>query len=263
MHDRVETMAHRNRNWVAFLLLIALAPVLLNLWVPLVISQEDVAGRASVRLVSGGGCTMIDTDGKTSYGVTAAHCVGNVGSKIGIILDGKTVTGRVVARDTEQDLALVSVVAESIHVAPVSSRPLHSKIFYTINERGRFELGVKAEGEQRYDVVSRRMYERRVFNVFKGLCRSGDSGTGVFQDGKLVGVVTHGDREADSKLLMSPTQPTLVRFMAMSQQIVPLKGDYRSWGESPVIPQPGVRLASYTRKTPADFARARDLTAKK
>jgi hypothetical protein len=211
--------------------LASLVPVLLYLWVPLVTPEVDVAGRASVRLASGGGCTMVDTDGTTAYGLTAAHCVGKVGSKIGVILDGKTVTGRVVARDSEQDLALVSVVAESIHVAPVASRPLHSKIFYTINERGRFELGVKSEGEKRYDVVNRRLYERRVFTVFKGVCRAGDSGTGVFQDGKLIGVVTHGGKRGDSKLLMSPPQPVLVNFMARAKQIVPLSGDYRTWGD--------------------------------
>jgi S1-C subfamily serine protease len=202
-------------------LLIALAPVLLYLWVPLIIPQVDVASRASVRLSSGGGCTMVDTDGTTAYGLTAAHCVGKVGSKIGVIFDGMTVTGKVVARDSEQDLALISVVAEVRHVAPVSSRPLHSKIFYTINERGRFELGVKSEGEKRYDVVNRRLYERRVFNVVEGVCRGGDSGTGVFQDGKLIGVVTHGGKRGDSKVLMSPTQPVLVNFMAMAKQIVP------------------------------------------
>jgi hypothetical protein len=202
-------------------LLIALAPVLLYLWVPLITPEVDVAGRASVRLASGGGCTMVDSDGKTAYGVTAAHCVGKVGSKVGVILDGKTVTGTVVSRDTNEDVALISVLAEVKHVAPVSSRPLHSKIFYTINERGRFELGVKSEGEKRYDVVNRRLYERRVFNVFKGMCRGGDSGTGVFQDGKLIGVVTHGGKRGDSKLLMSPTQPVLVNFMAMAKQIVP------------------------------------------
>jgi len=211
--------------------LASLIPVLVYLWAPLLTPEVDVASRASVRLASGGGCTMVDTDGTTAYGLTAAHCVGKVGAKIGIILDGKTVTGRVVARDTEQDLALVSVVSKSIHVVPVSSRPLHSKIFYTINERGRFELGVKSEEENRYDVVNRRMYARRVFNVYKGICRNGDSGTGVFQDGLLVGVVTHGGRRTDSKTLMSPTQPTVVNFMAESKQIVPLSGDYRSWGD--------------------------------
>ena len=226
-------------RFVAFTLLGALTAVLLWLWIPLLTpppSQEEVVRGASVRLASGGGCTMIDTDGRTSYGVTAAHCVGKVGSQVGIVLDGKTLTGKVLARDTDHDLALVSVVAEVKHLARVATRPRHSRVFYTINERGKFELSVKHEGEQRYDVVNRRLYERRVFTLFDGVCRPGDSGTGVFQDDKLVGVVTHGDKRGDSKLLMSSTQPTLMAFMANSQKIVPLNGDYRSWGGAPAIP---------------------------
>jgi len=219
------------------LVLSLLSPVLLALWLPLVYpdgseqSPAFVDSLAAVRLASGGGCTMISTDGETAYGLTAAHCVGKVGSKMKILLSGKWVVGKVVSVDVEQDLALVSVVTSYPHVSEFTTGPNHYA-FSTINERGRYTLTVESEGEPRWDTVNKRLYNRRVFNVHDdGVCRGGDSGTGVFQGGNLVGVVTHGGKRGDSKLLMSPTQTMVREFLRKAQGMVPVGGDYRSWGD--------------------------------
>jgi hypothetical protein len=173
---------------------------------------------------------MISTSGKRSWGVTAAHCVGKVGSTVGVIVGGKTLPGKVVVVDGKQDLALIAVSAGVGHVAPVKDSRTPGE-FVTVNERGRFRLSVESEGEPRYDVVNRRMYERRVFRIKGGVCRAGDSGTGVFCGGKLVGVVTHGVKKGDSKVLMTPTLEVLRTFLRGAQEMVPLGGDYRSWGD--------------------------------
>ena len=220
------------------LVLSVLSPILLALWLPLAhherpeLEQPPVFADsgASVRLATGGGCTMISTDGTVAYGLTAAHCVGKKGSKIGVILDGKTVTGRVVAVNVGQDLALVSVVTSYPHVVEFTTGPNRYK-FSTFNSRGRFMLSVESAGESRWDTVNKRLYYRRVFQVHDGLCRPGDSGTGVFQGDNLVGVVTHGSKRGDSKVLMSPTQSVVREFLHKAQTMVPLGGDYRSWGD--------------------------------
>jgi hypothetical protein len=219
-------------------LVLLLSPALLALWLPLAhpdlpeLEQTPVFADsgASVRLARGGGCTMISTDGTVAYGLTAAHCVGKKGSKIGVILDGKTVIGRVVAVDGEQDLALVRVVTSYTHVAEFTTGP-NRYTFSTLNERGRYTLSVESAGESRWDTVNKRLYYRRVFQVHDGVCRAGDSGTGVFQGDSLVGVVTHGSKRGDSKVLMSPTQSVVREFLHETQKMVPLGGDYRSWGD--------------------------------
>jgi len=109
-------------------LLILLTPILLFLWVPLVtpkpLPRVDVVKRASVQLANGGGCTMIYTDGTTTYGITADHCVGEVGSTAKVRLhNGTAVSGKVVAKDTQLSLALITVDATGFqHVVPVCSR---------------------------------------------------------------------------------------------------------------------------------------------
>ena len=207
---------------------------LLLLAVPIPADRGIDVERASVRLDGGGGggggCTMISTSGKRSWGVTAAHCVGKVGSTVGVIVGGKTLPGKVVVVDGKQDLALIAVSAGVGHVSPVKDSRTPGE-FVTVNERGRFGLIIESEGEPRYDVVNRRMYERRVFRIRGGVCRAGDSGTGVFAGGKLVGVVTHGGKTGDSKVLMSPTLGVLRSFLRGAQEMGPLGGDYRSWGD--------------------------------
>ena len=106
-------MTRRYTNWVVFTLLCALAGVLLWLVYPLV-NREEVVRRASVRLATGQGCTMIGTDGTTAFGVTAGHCVGKIGSKVDIVVNGATLTGKVLQKSSYQQLALIGVVSKEI-----------------------------------------------------------------------------------------------------------------------------------------------------
>ena len=58
-----------------------------------------------------------------------------------------------------------------------------------------------------------------------------DSGTGVFQDGNLVGVVTHAGNRGGSKLLMCTPLDMLQKFLADVQSIHPVGGDYHLYGD--------------------------------
>ena len=201
-------------------LLMALTPILLFLWVPLATPRPaapvDVVERASVRLANGGGCTMIYTDGVTTYGITADHCVGQIGSTAEVFLhDGPAVSGKVVATDTHLGLALIAVQATGFeHVVSVASRPAHAKEFVTLNTRGRFELSVRWEGGSPYRLSNRKITRHRVFTVMQGLYRPGDGGTGVFQGDKLVGVVTNAGNQTAGPLVISPTLAMLWDFLA-------------------------------------------------
>ena len=197
-------------------LLMALTPMLFFLWVPRPTAAVDVVERASVRLANGGGCTLIYTDGVTTYGITADHCVGQIGSTAEVFLhDGPAVSGKVVAKDSHLGLALITVQATGFeHVVSVASRPAHATEFVTLNPRGRFELSVTWEGGSSYRLPNRKITRHRVFTVMQGLYRPGDDGTGVFQGDKLVGVVTNAGNQAAGPLVISPTLAMLQNFLA-------------------------------------------------
>ena len=236
--------------------LATLIPILIWTWSP----APDVAEvdplaihYASIR-VNGGGCTMIYMQGGRTYGITAAHVVGKVGSwPQAVTLQGKYMACRVEAKDDDVDLALVSVDSERCSsVVRVADLTVNKGAFRTINSRGSFKLKVAAASERRYDVVNRRFYTRRVFDVQGGRCRSGDSGTGVFRDGKLVGVVTHGSGNDSSRTAMSPTASDMRSFIARNKKTISVVSKplgFADWGKQATAD--------------ADFAKAKEFEVKK
>ena len=161
--------------------------------------------RASVRLATGQGCTMIGTDGTTAFGVTADHCVGKIGSKVDIVVNGATLTGKVLYKSGNQKLALIGVVSKEIeHFTPVSDQPRRARGFFTFNETGKVEL--------------LHTQERGFFTNDSAVLGQNDPGIGVFQGDKLVGVIAHAHSAGS---FSSPTLPTLRKFVADAMEIYP------------------------------------------
>ena len=236
-------------------LLTVLAPIVIWAWSPApdVVAVDPLAiHHASIR-VSGGGCTMIYTQGDRTYGITAAHVVGTVGSwPQAVSLQGKYMACKVEAKDDDVDLALISVDAERCSsVVSVADLTDNKGAFRTVNSRGAFKLKVTAPSEQRYDVVNRRYYTRRVFDMQGGRCKMGDSGSGVFRGGKLVGVVTHGGSKGSSKVTMSPTLSAIQSFIARNKKIFPAGGKPEGFADR-----------GDQAKAVADHAKAKELAAK-
>jgi len=178
--------------------------------------SEEVMWRASVRLATGQGCTMIDTDGTTAFGVTADHCVGKIGSKVDIVVNGETLTGKVLSKNTE--LALIGVISKDIEQFASVGGGGESGGYFTFNETGKVELD-PAEGG--YFGKSGAVFQKippGLFELIGGDRRLRDSGAGVFQSGKLVGVITHAN---STGVLVSPTLLELRDFVSAAMEIYP------------------------------------------
>ena len=190
----------------------------------------SAAHRATVRIAGCGG-TMIIRFGTKSFGITAAHCVGKVGTICPVRIGDKTTGGRIEAVDTRNDLAIFSVwsrnVVGVVQVAPTGAGK--GRVF-TINSRGEFDLESKALAVPRYDVNDRRMIKRAVFAVKKGKCRNGDSGSGVFRGDQLIGVVTHGAVK-DSDELMTAPHSDMVKFLSAHNVIPGDAPPSEDWGD--------------------------------
>jgi len=217
-------MTQSNRNWVSFTLLCAVIGVLLWLVGKLQpLSPEELVRHASVRLATGEGCTMIHHDGTTAFGITAAHCVGKVGSEVGIVVNGATLTGKVLSKDRYWKLALIGVVSKEIeHFTPVSEQPRHATGFFTFNETGKLALQAEEGGffPNDSDVIRRSDLGviDRIVETVAGASTFRDSGIGVFQGNKLVGVITHVYSRG---LFTSPTLPGLRGFVTNAMETFP------------------------------------------
>ena len=192
--------------------------------------HPSAARRATVK-VAGCGGTMIIRFGTKSFGVTAAHCVGKVGTICPVRIGDKTTGGRIEAVDSDKDLAIFSVwskdVVGVVKVATVG--PGEGRVF-TINSRGEFDLKVESDSASRYDVIERRFILRRVFKVRKGKCRNGDSGSGVFRGDQLIGVVTHGGVK-DTEQLMTAPHADMIKFLAAHNVIPGDAPPSEDWGD--------------------------------
>lgn len=170
-----------------------------------------VAARASVD-IGGGRGTLVLVQGRKTYGLTAAHCCDRVlGTSRVRYAGGSSGVARWEAVDRDQDIALFSVWArECSDVVKVAAKG-EGRLF-TINSRGQFQVK-REDSERRWDVDKKAWIIRTVWQMRRDKCRKGDSGSGVFQGGVLLGVVTHGGVKDDETLLACPTSE-VIKFLA-------------------------------------------------
>lgn len=159
---------------------------------------------ASVRIGQSGGCsgTIIHINGEKAYGVSAAHCCSGVGQTFVIgNPDGTSASARWTAINREHDLALFVTWASQIIAAcpvaeapdydtidacgyPAGNGPIYKRATYNGDRQGSFQ-GMPSGATRAY------------YTVTEGWFQGGDSGGGVFADGRLVGVISHGPRGSD------------------------------------------------------------------
>ena len=160
-----------------------------------------------------GGCsgTLIYRDLDRTVGVSAAHCAGGSGSPVQVVLpDGRRLAGRWAQRDVEKDLVLFSI--------PRQDRPLQLARVPGVVPKGDVTAygrhGLKALKAMGREVItesdSGRKLHRYGYEVTSGKYRNGDSGSGVYVEGTLVGVASHGD---DDDELFSSSHEQLVGFL--------------------------------------------------
>ena len=150
---------------------------------------------ASVRMVNGttSQCsgTVFSKGEKHAVAVGAAHCfAGRVGGEFDVRVAGKEAKATLIAHDVARDLALwklpASVVTE-VAVFP-DEQPQGPLTAIGFPQRAMTEHVKKLKYRDQYDEGGR--YQWRC-EVLEGTFENGDSGGGVFMDGKLAGVI-HG-----------------------------------------------------------------------
>lgn len=149
-----------------------------------------------------------------AYGLTAAH-VTNDQPIINVqFCNGSETTARIVEWDYANDLALFAVPTQAtLASVPVASKEPKGPITACGYPRGqgpnykrlRYH-GVKTITDEQCN-----QYERFQFSVHTGTAFSGDSGGGVFKGGKLIGIITHQNRQGD---LLAATCSQVNAFLA-------------------------------------------------
>lgn len=157
-----------------------------------------------------------------AYGVSAAHCCGDLHSQFDITTaSGTKSKARWLAVDRSVDLALFVAWSKNTdgvaHVlSPLPESPEWSAIGYPAGHRGQ---AVKSLSFRTRTVIeeqgSSRQFERNRFNLKRGHFGGGDSGGGVFAHHErsgvsgLVGIMTHGG-------ISATTNQQLVAFVQAS-----------------------------------------------
>jgi len=166
--------------------------------------------RGSVQV---GGCsgTLIYRDLEYTYGVSAAHCSGKPGESVRIVLqNGRAIQGEWVSAEPSSDLALfrMEVSEPKLTLAQVTPALPQGRV----TAMGRHGLKhLKSMGADKItDTSTGKVLSRRGYTVEKGKYRNGDSGSGVYAGGILVGVASHGK---DDKELYAASHAQLVKFL--------------------------------------------------
>ena len=176
-----------------------------------------------------GGCsgTLVHRDLSSTFGVSAAHCAGAIGDVVYIVLqDGRRVRGSWVALDKEADLALFKIPSSGQSLAVVSEKAPVDGVVTAYGRHGHKHL--KAMGAQEItDSSNKRLLMRRGYKVVGGKYRDGDSGSGVYAGGVLVGVASHGK---DDKELFAASHTQLVSFLKEYKAFGP-RVEGADWGD--------------------------------
>ena len=176
-----------------------------------------------------GGCsgTLVYRDLEHTYGVSAAHCSGKVGTTVYVILQsGSRVKGSWVAADEKTDLALFKIPSSGQSLARVVAAAPDAKVVTAYGRHGPKQLKSTGPREIR-DTSTKQMFMRRGYKVSGGKYRDGDSGAGVYAGGSLIGVASHGK---DDKELFSSSHAQLVAFLKEHKAFGP-RPEGSDWGD--------------------------------
>jgi len=169
-------------------------------------------GAAPPGAVQVGGCsgTLVYRDLVRVVGVTAAHCGGKVGGTVQVILqDGTVSPGTYIAVDHKRDLALFSIPHQPHSLATVTETAPKLGSLTSHGRNGPTQLTLTGPDEIT-DSESGKKYQRMGYRVRRGKYRNGDSGSGVYSGGSLVGVASHGE---DDKELFAASHGDLLSFL--------------------------------------------------
>ncbi len=179
-----------------FVTSLPIGAVLLALWLGCAssLAGEPPVG-ASVRMVNGSTSqcsgTVFSKGENHAVAIGAAHCfAGRIGGEFDVRVGGKEAKATLIAHDAAKDLALwklpASVVTEVAELPDEQPQGPLTAIGYP--QRSMTEKVKKLKYRDQYDEGGRFQWR---CEVLEGTFEGGDSGGGVFMDGRLAGVI-HG-----------------------------------------------------------------------
>jgi hypothetical protein len=179
------------------------------------IAQAQGPKAASINI---GGCsgTVIRRIGDQAWGVSAAHCAGEVGSKVSFTTPaGKSGTAIWRAIDKDLDLALFSCQHSDVdgYAAVPPTAPEGSVTGWGYPRKyGLSRTSLRPKGFKAFSNLS---IEKWSLDVLEGHFRDGNSGGGVFIGGKLVAVQTHGE---DDEEIVATGHDDLYAFLVTQEK---------------------------------------------
>ena len=150
----------------------------------------------SVRVGGCGGTILRQSEGRL-WGISAGHCA-KVGAPVTVTLsDGSSYSGKWLHIDPETDLAAFVVAFSTpkrVQVAHIAAQSVSGG--HTANgSHGVIKL--QRSGQREMKSTTGGTYERTLYSVKSGKFRNGDSGVGVWANGQLVGVASHGEDDEE------------------------------------------------------------------
>lgn len=164
------------------------------------------------------GCsgTIISIQGKVAYGVSAAHCAKAEGATVTFTLpSGKGGVARWVHIDRDVDMSIFMCWSVDVDTAyKVKRKPVLKNYVSCGYPKGKGPriISCKFEGETGLRNFGKPRWE---FDVDDTSFNKGCSGSGVFSDGSLVGVVSHGSDDNDE--MYSSTHSQLFAFITKAE----------------------------------------------
>ena len=192
---------------------------------------------ASVNLHGGSG-TIIVRGARHAYGLSAGHVCSKVGKEFRFTCaDGKRWgNGRWLAKDKKTDLALFACwTKDTLAAAPVRrTRPAGDVTGCGFpGGKGPERLTLKVEESEQIidkDGDEIKVAKRDAFAISKGHFANGNSGGGVFADGSLISVMSHG---RDDEMVYGASHADVMAFLGKSQPLAkePLVEQAKDWGD--------------------------------
>lgn len=161
---------------------------------PALAEEREPWVAASINL-HGGSATVIAQRGEKAYAISAAHVISGKGKRVAFTCSDNSTTGSGVwvAADADLDLSLLELRSEdTIGFAPVHRQLQRGQLRACGFPKGKGPAAKRFAWveDTRITTLPARRYR---FAVKEGRFRGGDSGGGVFVNGSLVSVITHGD----------------------------------------------------------------------
>jgi hypothetical protein len=170
-----------------------------------------------------------------SVGLSAHHCTANIGDEFSFVnTDGTTGQARWVAKDLDSDLAMFKCWSKDITGVAVPIKrgnkrgPKYDGWGYS-GLKGPMWKELDYKGTVIIEGLSGLRYE---FKVDDGKFSTGDSGSGVYSNGKLIGITSHGSK--GHKYLYSCTSLQLTRFLEKNSD--KMRAELVKWDESKAPP---------------------------